>query len=117
MTITRYLPIALNNGLNTSFRCIHNEYWNITGNDYVFNTLLILKNVVKEKRAFMFQYTILLHCNMNVDLSITLVRYNNTTIQIICLDTYVYSNEGLEFRVQCITCFILMQKAILLYVN
>ena len=27
------------------------------------------------------------------------------------------SNEGLEFRVQCMICFILMQKAILLCVN
>ena len=26
-------------------------------------------------------------------------------------------NEGLEFRVQCMICFILMQKAILLCVN
>ena len=26
-------------------------------------------------------------------------------------------NEGLEFRVQCMTCFILMQKVILLCVN
>ena len=27
------------------------------------------------------------------------------------------SNEGLEFRVQCMVCFILMQMAILLCVN
>ena len=36
-----------------------------------------------------------------------------------CINLYLWyiSNEGLEFRVQCMICFILMQKAILLYVN
>ena len=36
---------------------------------------------------------------------------------LINLYLWYISNEGLEFRVQCMICFILMQKAILLCVN